>query len=575
MAHEVNEAALRSEIFGHKPMVNVSTSWLTPAGRRRTSPVYEATIENKYLGKIRVLKSPSTEDIASKAGAQIAAWREQEFRLRLKGAQQDAAAAAESHAEELARAAKDGTAAIRRILAATLEIDDKLDWEAMRDTAPFPPFKWEEKEPASPEVPASAVEPKKSLFELVVPSLKQKRLDKIAADRQQWEAEVERRANAWKKAVGDWDSRRKAAQEVHAQQEATYLAEQAARNAALAAFRERVEAGEPDAIVEYLSQVFERSEYPEGFPVERKVSFDAPSQTAVVDVTLPAPDDVSDVCDYSFVKKTREAKPVTMKAKDHDELYDIAVKQTILRTAHEVFESIYTNHVASVVVNGWVTYTDKATGNDKNSCVISVGAGREAFTQINLVRVDPSVCIKSLKGLIAGPLSQVAPVQPVLQLNREDRRFIESEAVLAELNSATNLATIDWEAFEHLVRELFAKMFSAHGAEVKVTQASRDGGVDAVAFDPDPIRGGKFVIQAKRYTNVVPVSAVRDLYGTLVNEGASRGILVTTAYYGKDARAFAQDKPLTLIDGPNLAYLLEQHGHKVRIDIEEARRERN
>ena len=38
---------------------------------------------------------------------------------------------------------------------------------------------------------------------------------------------------------------------------------------------------------------------------------------------------------------------------------------------------------------------------------------------------------------------------------------------------------------------------------MKITQASKDGGVDAVAFDPDPIRGGKIVIQAKRYTNVV------------------------------------------------------------------------
>jgi len=48
----------------------------------------------------------------------------------------------------------------------------------------------------------------------------------------------------------------------------------------------------------------------------------------------------------------------------------------------------------------------------------------------------------------------------------------------------------------------------------KVTQASRDGGVDAVAFDPDPIRGGKIVIQAKRYAYTVGVSARRDLYGT-------------------------------------------------------------
>ena len=83
------------------------------------------------------------------------------------------------------------------------------------------------------------------------------------------------------------------------------------------------------------------------------------------------------------------------------------------------------------------------------------------------------------------------------------------------------------------------------------------------------------MIQSQRYTNVVPVSAVRDFYGTMINEGATKGILVTTAYYGRDSREFAQDKPLTLIDGPNLVYPLEQHGHKVRIDIDAARRNRD
>ena len=82
--------------------------------------------------------------------------------------------------------------------------------------------------------------------------------------------------------------------------------------------------------------------------------------------------------------------------------------------------------------------------------------------------------------------------------------------------------------------------FSSGGGEVKVTQASRDGGVDAVAFDPDPIRGGKIVIQAKRYTNTVGVAAVRDLYGTVLNEGATKGILVTTSDYGPDAYGVRQ-----------------------------------
>jgi restriction system protein len=158
-----------------------------------------------------------------------------------------------------------------------------------------------------------------------------------------------------------------------------------------------------------------------------------------------------------------------------------------------------------------------------------------------------------------------------MQLDREDSRFVESRDVLADINATTNLAEIGWEEFEHLVRELFSKMFAQGGAEVKVTQASSDGGVDAIAFDPDPIRGGKFVIQAKRYTKVVPVSAVRDLYGTMISEGASKGLLVTTAHFGRDSREFVKDKPISLIDGPNLVYLLEQYGHKVRIDVEAAR----
>lgn len=78
--------------------------------------------------------------------------------------------------------------------------------------------------------------------------------------------------------------------------------------------------------------------------------------------------------------------------------------------------------------------------------------------------------------------------------------------------------------FESLITNLFEKM----GLETKLTQASRDGGVDCVAFDQRPILGGKVVVQAKRYKSTVGVGSVRDLFGTMLNEGASKGILVTT-----------------------------------------------
>ncbi len=93
--------------------------------------------------------------------------------------------------------------------------------------------------------------------------------------------------------------------------------------------------------------------------------------------------------------------------------------------------------------------------------------------------------------------------------------------------------------FESLITNLFQKM----GLETRLTQASRDGGVDCVAYDPRPIFGGKVVIQAKRYKSTVGVSAVRDLFGTMQNEGASKGILVTTSGYGKASFEFAEGKP--------------------------------
>jgi restriction system protein len=160
-----------------------------------------------------------------------------------------------------------------------------------------------------------------------------------------------------------------------------------------------------------------------------------------------------------------------------------------------------------------------------------------------------------------------------MEFNTSDRRFIDGRTVSDDQAGLSNLASMPWDDFEHLVREVFAKEFETRGGEVKVTQSSSDGGVDAVAFDPDPISGGKIVIQAKRYTKTVGVSAVRDLYGTTLNEGASKGILVTTADYGPDAYKFAADKPISLLNGANLLYLLERHGMEAKIDLQAARKE--
>jgi restriction system protein len=138
--------------------------------------------------------------------------------------------------------------------------------------------------------------------------------------------------------------------------------------------------------------------------------------------------------------------------------------------------------------------------------------------------------------------------------------------VLGQLDQRPNLAVLTPQEFEGLITNLFEKM----GLETRLTQASRDGGVDCVAWDMRPIVGGKVIVQAKRYRHTVGVSAVRDLYGTVLNEGAAKGILVTTSGYGSASFQFADKKPLLLISGGELLYLLDQHsGVKAKIEFPE------
>jgi restriction system protein len=192
--------------------------------------------------------------------------------------------------------------------------------------------------------------------------------------------------------------------------------------------------------------------------------------------------------------------------------------------------------------------------------------------ELRIDQIDPKMCFRHFKGISTPSVEDVASVRPIFTLNKDDSRIVQNRDVDSEMNVEANIAAMPWEDFEHLVRQLFEWEFGGKGVEVKVFRLSRDHGVDAVMYDPDPLRGGKYVLQAKRYTRTVDVAAVRDLYGTVINEGANRGILVTTSGFGPDSREFVKDKPITLVDGPYLIEMLRRHGRTYRIDLEEARK---
>jgi restriction system protein len=152
-----------------------------------------------------------------------------------------------------------------------------------------------------------------------------------------------------------------------------------------------------------------------------------------------------------------------------------------------------------------------------------------------------------------------------------DARFVSRRGVLASLPDGANLAALPADDFEQLAAEILALEYREAGISVRVTRASADGGTDLVLFDPDPIRGGRIVVQVKRSAALIKPAAVRELYGVVVSEGAMKGILVTTSAFGRASYDFARARPLSLVDGVQLLGLMARHGIGARIDFAASR----
>lgn len=315
------------------------------------------------------------------------------------------------------------------------------------------------------------------------------------------------------------------------------------------------EAGDPEAVVRYFDIVLKGSSCPESFTRRFRLAYVPESRQLVIEFELSPVTVVPAIKAYNYVKSRDEVTETARPAAQVKSLYGGVIAQSALRTLYEVFQADRIGHIESVVFNGLLDTVDRSTGRPIRPCLVTVRTTKHAFNELDLSNVEPAACLKHLGANVSRSPMELLPVRPVLEFDMVDKRFVQEDDVLSGLDQRPNLMELTPGEFENLITNLFTRM----GLDTKQTQPSRDGGVDCVAFDCRPIFGGKVVIQAKRYKGTVGVSAVRDLYGTVHNEGASKGILVATSGYGRASFEFAKGKPLELLDGRHLLFLLEQH----------------
>ena len=462
------------------------------------------------LRKHRTIRGDDVSILKLKAQLQIDEWDERwhiidsasRLRANRDAGKQEQARKKELAVEQTAEAQAE-LQSLTSLLKATLSVDDRVDWESLKDRSAFP-----EQKPLKPRAPlqptlgelptepspnAPEYVPTLGFLDKLVSSRKTKLLAEkhalFQADHAAWKTDIDRRTQAhlaamvaheaalataneaYQKVVAAWSARKEA-----------FFAQQSAAAAAVDAKRAAYQAGNIEAIVEYNDLVLSSSRFPDYFPEEFDLGYDAGTKTLIIDYALPSPDDLPRLRGVKYIASRDDFEEQFISDAQAGRQYDDVLYQVILRTVHEVFEADAIDAVHVVSINGIVSAIDRTTGKPVTACVLSLRADRTDFLEINLAQVDPKACFKSLKGVGSSKLHGLSAVPPIMPLRKDDGRFVSAYEVANTLDGSVNLAAMDWEDFEHLIREVFETEFSSHGGEVKVTQASRDGGVDARAI---------------------------------------------------------------------------------------------
>jgi restriction system protein len=185
-------------------------------------------------------------------------------------------------------------------------------------------------------------------------------------------------------------------------------------NAEIEAREADFEAGRPDAIVWYFSEVLQTRSYPSGFPHQFRMAFVPESKQLVVEVELPGYDIIPHAASSKYVKARDAIEPTNRPVTQRKALYASLIAQITLRTLHELFEADRSAKLETIVFNGYMETTDKATGHAVKPHLVTVRTSRDVFTAIDFAKVDPAACLRALNASVSRSRVSWRPSVPSL-----------------------------------------------------------------------------------------------------------------------------------------------------------------
>lgn len=150
---------------------------------------------------------------------------------------------------------------------------------------------------------------------------------------------------------------------------------------------------------------------------------------------------------------------------------------------------------------------------------------------------------------------------------RMDEAFSTINDALVE-DLLSKLHTVDPQRFEQIVVDLLVKM--GYGGNIEdagqVTRFRKDDGIDGVIKE-DKLGLDRIYVQAKRWTGSVGKPEIHAFIGALSEQGANKGVFITTSRFSSEARAFKpkSDMKIILIDGRELCNYMIEYGVGVSV----------
>ncbi|WP_228811794.1 hypothetical protein [Nocardia otitidiscaviarum] len=312
--------------------------------------------------------------------------------------------------------------AIAHLLDATLEVDDWVDLESLRESATDPPF--DRPDLLSP-VPAPRYQapPDRPIF---VPPAPPTGISGALGGNRRHAAQMESAHREYLDAVRQWELILVRTCAVSADLRAGWRQKEAERVAELEQARRRLEhagaerrrqvdesnarldrliAGlrerRPDAMEEYVGIVLANSVYPESFEVSYEYSFAVSDRELSVTVLAPHPDAFPTTKTFRYNKTTDEITETPLPTAEVKRRYAAAIAQTALRTAHEVFEADREQVIDSIALTVAVDAVDAATGHDTRIDLVRLATDRADFLSIDLARVDPAATLAHLSAAVS------------------------------------------------------------------------------------------------------------------------------------------------------------------------------